>query len=183
MGPGRTFSSEHQRRMRLKHATSAGYGAHRHLYLHDTMRRIAAEVAAAAGRRPTLFDYGCGKGRFIAEMTRLGIFADIAGYDPGFAAFSAPPAGRFDVVTCLDVLDAAEERFHDAIVEDVTRLAAHLAIFDCLTKPLPKSGFPPRPPFYWIALVQRRMRMIKTEMHFLGLDGFERAVVIAEPLE
>lgn len=182
MGPRQTFSSEHQRRMRRQHTADDGYGRHRHLYLHDTMRRLADDVATAAGRRPTVFDYGCGKGRFIEEMAHLRIFAGVSGYDPGFTGYADPPAERFDIVTCLDVLDAAEERFRDAIIADVARLAVHLAIFDCLTRPLPKSGFPPRPPFYWAQLVQRRMRMVKTEMYFLGLDGFERAVIIARPL-
>jgi hypothetical protein len=108
-------------------------------------------------------------------------FSRIAGYDPGVEAFEAAPVGRFDIVTCLDVLDATEHRFRDAVIENVARFTNHRAVFDCLTKPKPKSGFAPHPPFYWISLVQKRMPVIKTEMHFLGLDGFERAVIIARP--
>lgn len=178
----RTFTSERQLFLRRKHATSQGYGTHRHLYLHDTIRRIAAELAPTEQRPLSLFDYGCGKGRFMEEMGRLRLFADIVGYDPGVVAYEVPPAGRFDMVTCLDVLDAAEHRFRDAVVEDVAGFIVHRAVFDCLTKPKPKSGFAPHPPLYWISLVQKRMQVIKTEMHFLGLDGFERAVIIARPL-
>lgn len=177
----RTFSDTHLRRLRAQHAKSDDYGRHRHLYLHDTMRSLAAAIGAAKGERVTLFDYGCGKGRFLEEMRRLDVFGEVAGYDPATADFQTLPRGQYDVVTCLDVLDAAEGRFVDAVIEDVARIAATAAIFDCLTKPAPKSGFKPHPAFYWIELVAKRMSVVKTEMHFLGLAGHERAVIIAKP--
>jgi 2-polyprenyl-3-methyl-5-hydroxy-6-metoxy-1,4-benzoquinol methylase len=177
----RTFTSEHQRHLQRNHAESEDYGTHRHLYLHDTMRGLASEFMAAEQRAPSLFDYGCGKGRFIEEMRRLDVFGEISGYDPGFAAFAAAPDGRYDIVTCLDVLDAAEQRFRDDVIADVARLTAHRAVFDCLTKPLPKSGFAPHPPFHWMSLVAKSMAVVKTEIHFRGLDGFERAVIVARP--
>ncbi len=172
------ISPQHQRRCRTKHAQSDGYGRHRHLYLHDTMRALAATVAAERGRPATLFDYGCGKGRFMEEMRGLGVFGEIAGYDPGVATFETLPNAQYDIVTCLDVLDAAE-RFVDGVIADVARITAHTAVFDCLTKPAPKSGFKPHPSFYWVRLVAKTMRVEKTEMHFLGLADFERAVIFA----
>ena len=181
MTPRRTFSEDHLRRLRHLHAVSDGYGRHRHLYLHDTMRRLATAFAEARGGRPTLLGYGCGKGQFLAEMRRLDLFAEIDGYDPGFAAFQAPPSRRHDVVTCLDVLDAAEPRFLPAVVEDVARLTGYTAIFDCLTKPAAKSGFAPHPAFYWTRIVENAMSVLRIDMHFLGLDGFERAVILAAP--
>jgi 2-polyprenyl-3-methyl-5-hydroxy-6-metoxy-1,4-benzoquinol methylase len=177
----RTYSAEHVRRLHAKHIESDGYGRHRHLYLHDTMRNLAASVADGGDKKPTLLDYGCGKGQFMEEMKKLGVFGEIAGYDPGFEAFQTDSDRQFDIVSCLDVLDAAEKRFLDAILADIARRTTRIAVFDCLTKPAPKSGFAPHPPYYWYQLVQTRTEVIAMELHFPGLLGFERAVIIAKP--
>jgi 2-polyprenyl-3-methyl-5-hydroxy-6-metoxy-1,4-benzoquinol methylase len=179
--PPRTFTSEHLRRQRDLHARSDGYGRHRHLYLHETMRKLAREFADAGGRAPTLLDYGCGKGQFIEEMHKLALFAAITGYDPAYATFEARPSGQFDFVTCLDVLDAAEARFVDPIVADVAAHASGMAIIDCLTRPKPQSGFKPHPPHYWIEIVKRHMRVVSSEIHFFGLSTGERVAILAQP--
>src|SRR5579864_6839932 len=144
-----TFSDSHLRRLRAKHAKVDEYGRHRHLYLHETMRALVGAAGATETSRSSLLDYGCGKGRFMEEMRGLGLFGEIAGYDPAVAEFQARPERQYDFVTCLDVLDASE-RFAATVVADVARVTANTAIFDCLTKPAPKSGFPPHPSFYWI---------------------------------
>lgn len=61
----------------------------------------------------TLLDYGCGKGKqynpaFNTEDGKtLEQFwgVDIFKYDPGVPKFSAEPAGKFDVVICVQVLN------------------------------------------------------------------------------
>jgi len=180
MSDTRTFTSEQVRRYRAAHAKADRYGRHQHLYLHDTMRQLAAQVAAK-GRTPTLIDYGCGKGGFIEEMRQLDLFATIAGYDPAVDAFATRPGGRYDIVTCLDVLDVVEPRFLNAVLEDVAQFATEMAVFDCMTKPKPDKPLKPRPFTYWAQIVGQRMRVVRTEMHFLGVVGFERAVIIATP--
>jgi len=181
MSSPQTFSPAHLRHLRSQHAKSNDYGRHRHLYLHDLMRELAVSVGTQVGRRPSLLDYGCGKGRFMEEMQRLDLFGEIAGYDPAVASFQAKPSEPYDIVTCLDVLDASE-RFVDAVIQDIAQLARTMAVFDCLTKPAPKSGFTPHPPYYWIERVAKRMQVAKTEVQFLGLAGHERAVIIAKPM-
>jgi hypothetical protein len=181
VGRLRTYSAEHLRWLRNKHAHSDGYGRHRHLYLHDTMRELAGELAVSRGCKPTLLDYGCGKGQFMEEMRKLDIFAEIEGYDPGFADFEIIGERRYDIVTCIDVLDAAEKRYIDAIVTDVAQRNAGVALFDCLTKPLPKSGFEPHPPHYWHEFVRRRMDIVSLALHFPWMNGYERTVIVAKP--
>ena len=181
MSAPQTFSPAHLRRLRSQHATSDEYGRHRHLYLHDMMRALAADFAAAEGHRASLLDYGCGKGRFLEELRALDVFGDIDGYDPAVGSFNTRPQTHYDFVTCCDVLDASE-RFVDAVIQDIAQIAKHTAIFDCLTKPAPKSGFAPHPPYYWIERVAKQMQIVKTEMQFLGLAGHERAVIIAKPM-
>jgi SAM-dependent methyltransferase len=177
----RTFTERHRELCRLKHRRLDGYGRHRHLYLHEEMRRLARRVAEAVrGRGITLLDYGCGKGRFIEEMQRLRLFSEISGYDPGVAEFDRRPTGRYDIVTCLDVLDTIETRFVDAALDDIARLTGGRALFDCMTRP-PPTEFPSHPPFYWRQVVERRMHVVETRVEFPDMDRFERAIVIAEP--
>lgn len=178
----RTFTERHVESNRLLHRRSDGYGRHRHLYLHNSIRRLAQAVKSRVPERGiTLLDYGCGKGRFIEEMRRLGLFSEISGYDPAVSDFARHPSVAHDVVTCLDVLDAVEVRFTESVLEDIAQLTGVVALFDCMTKPPPTSGFRPHPPFYWQQLVATRMRVVSTDVEFPGLDRFERVIITAEP--
>jgi len=168
-----TFSGSHIRRQREAHAKADGYGRHRHLYLHDTLRRLARQLDARSW-----LDYGCGKGEFIEQIRPLDLFATIAGYDPAVDAFAARPEGRFDVVTCLDVLDIVEPRFLAALLDDVAGFTAGLAVFDMLTRP---NRLRPHPPFYWTSLVRQHMDVVESSVEFPGVQDFERVVIVAAP--
>ncbi len=177
-----TYSPAHIRRQREAHTQVDGYGRHRHLYLHDTMRRLASRLRQdrPAGELSWL-DYGCGKGGFIEQIRPLGLFTAIAGYDPAVEAFQAHPEGRHDLVTCLDVLDKVETGFVDAVLADIAALTGHLALFDHLTLPKRESGLRPHPPFYWSQLIRRHMDAVETHVEFPGMQDFERAVIVAAP--
>ena len=90
----RTYSDTWLRRHRDTHAKHAVFGTHRHPYLHDTMRQVVAAVGGDRTDLPSLLDYGCGKGVFMAEMARLRLFRFIRGYDPAIDAYKARPAQR-----------------------------------------------------------------------------------------
>ena len=126
-------------------------------------------------------DYGCGKGGFIEQIRPLGLFAAITGYDPAVTAFRARPTGTYDLVTCLDVIDIAEPRYLDALLQDVAGFTAGLAIFDCLTRPKASSTLRPHPPFFWAAIVRRHMDVVETRVEFPDMQDFERAVIVAAP--
>jgi len=171
-----TFSSSHIRRQREAHAKADGYGRHRHLYLHDTMRRLARQLQATSW-----LDYGCGKGGFIEQIRPLGLFGTIVGYDPAVDAFAARPEGRFDLVTCLHVLDAVEPRFVDAVLADVVSLTGGLAVFDLLTMPKASSTLRPHRPFYWTHLLRKHMDVVEDIVEFPGMPDLERVVIVAAP--
>jgi methyltransferase family protein len=176
-----TFSSTHVRRQRERHTRTDGYGRHRHLYLHGAMRRLAAELREGDAAAPlSWLDYGCGKGEFIEQIRPLGLFATIVGYDPAIETFKTRPEGRYHLVTCLDVLDVVEPRFLAAVIGDVAALTGGLALFDCLTRPKPGT-LKPHPPFYWSYLVVQHMDMRQTHVEYPGMEGFERAIIIAAP--
>ena len=175
----RTFSTPHIDRQRASHAAADGYGRHRHLYLHDTMRAFAKQLRTADGTAPTWLDYGCGKGGFIAQIEPMGMFGTIAGYDPAVRSYNRKPEGTFDLVTCLHVIDVVEPRFLDAVLDDIVACTDGVALFDVLTRPAGPTTLRPHPPEYWTALVGRRMRVLDTTVVFPEIDGFERAIITA----
>lgn len=174
--PSQTYSPAHLRRQREAHANADGYGRHRHLYLHDRIRRLATTLGAA----PSWLDYGCGKGGFIEEIRPLGLFASIEGHDPGMEAFRTRPEGRFDLVTCLDVLDTVEPVFTAAVLDDIAGFTGGIALFDCLTRPKPGTKLRAHPPFYWTHLIRQHMEVTESRVEFPGMDGFERVVIEAK---
>lgn len=157
----RTYSDDYLRRHRTTHAKHPEFGTHRHPYLHATMARLAAE----AGPLASLLDYGCGKGAFLAEMRRLGLFSEVAGTDPAVATFRARPDRRFDVVSCLDILDQIEERFVAAVIEDVAQFTAGVAVFSVITRQSPAfAHLKPRSALAWRQVIERQMRVVTTEI-------------------
>lgn len=129
----------------------------------------------------TWLDYGCGKGSFIDQIRPLQLFATIAGHDPAVEEFGVRPDTRYDLVTCLDVLDVVEPRFVAAVLNDIAAFSGGLAVFDCLTRPKPGSLLRPHPAFYWSYLISQHLTVQETKVEFPGTEGFERAVIIAAP--
>ena len=181
MSRPRTYNSADISRQRSLHAASDRYGRTWHPYLNDTVRRLAEEIGRKDQRPATLLDYGCGKGGFVEAMAKLGLFGDVGGYDPAVDEFSTPPERRFDLVTCLDVLDQVRATYLAPVIGDVARLTADTAIFACLTRPAAASGLHRRSLSYWSALVGERMNVINTSIAHFGIEGFERAVILATP--
>jgi 2-polyprenyl-3-methyl-5-hydroxy-6-metoxy-1,4-benzoquinol methylase len=186
MSETRTYSAAHIRLHRETHAKHEGFGTHTHPYLHDTIRSVADEIVKAEGRQPTLLDYGCGKGSFMEEIRKLGLFASARGFDPAVDAFTRKPEGTFDVVTCLDVLDQAESQFTDAIVRDVAGYATHTAIFSLISKQWQKK--PATPAFVLRQMIEKRMKVarmwIRPSQGIEIADGaaLERTIIVARPL-
>src|SRR5579864_8240208 len=183
-----TFTKAYLQRHRDTHARAPSFGTHEHPYLHDTMRGLAAEIKAAEGRAPSLLDYGCGKGNFLEAMRRLGIFDNLQGYDPAIPAVSAQPDGRFDIVTCLDILDQIEPRFVDAVIGNVAQLTLGRAVFDIVSKQAKGVTQKTEPAFVWMQRIQRRMAVVTTKLHAgeileVSAGAFvERTIIIARPL-
>ena len=176
------YSPAHLSRQREAHAAADRYGRHRHLYLHDMMRELSTILRRS---NPTgdlsWLDYGCGKGGFIEEIRPLNLFTTIRGFDPAVVTFAGRPLRRFDLVTCLDVLDMVEPQFMSNVLDDVAALTTHTAVFDCLTRPKAGSRLHPHPPSYWSSLVGHHMKVVSTKTEYFGMDGFERVVIQATP--
>ena len=72
-------------------------------------------------------------------------------HEAAVEAFQARPAGRHDLVTCLDVLDKVEPNFLDAVLADAQRARA-FPWFNPFPGLYQYSGLTPLPfrPPYWI---------------------------------
>jgi hypothetical protein len=66
---------------------------------------IIAQFGAAAGAISVL-DWGCGDGGFVEALRQYG-FARVDGYDPFVAGASERPQGRYEMVTCFEVIEHA----------------------------------------------------------------------------
>lgn len=65
----------------------------------DVIRQFGAH-----GPRLTVLDWGSGTGSFAATLRRHG-FARVDEFDPFVAGASARPEGRYDMVTCFEVIE------------------------------------------------------------------------------
>ncbi len=153
------------------------------------MRQVVAGIPADGGDPPSLLDYGCGKGVFMAEMRRLRLFRFIRGYDPAVDAYKARPAQTYDVVTCLDVLDQLEDAFVEAVIQDVAQFTGHTAVFDVITVQTPAlAHLNPRPAAAWGEIIGWHMRVVEATVRPSTADEIaqgacpERVIVLAAPL-
>lgn len=184
--PIRTASDAWIARHRATHARAPSFGTHRHPYLTGTIRELALELGA--GEKPSLLDYGCGKGVFLEEMRRSGWFRFTRGYDLAVDAFRSRPAQLYDIVLCLDVLDQVEPEFAEPVIADVAQFARHAAVFDVITVQVPQlAHLNPRPAAEWEALIGQRMRVRAATVRPATADELaegacpERTIIVAEP--
>jgi len=185
----RTYSDDWLRRHRATHAQHVVFGTHRHPYLHDTMRRLAAGIAQETGEPPSLLDYGCGKGVFMADMARLRLFRFVRGYDPALDTYKARPAQPYDVVVCLDVLDQLEDAFVEAAIQDVAQFTGHTAVFSVITVQTPAlAHLNPRSAATWQEIIGRHMRVAEATVRPATAQELaegacpERVIILAGPL-
>jgi len=74
----------------------------------------------------TALDYGAGRGS-VAQA-----FPDISWteYDPGILEKSIRPNGRFDLVTCTDVMEHVEIEYVDAVIADLAEYTGKVLFMD-----------------------------------------------------
>jgi hypothetical protein len=184
----RTSSDAHLQRHRDTHAKHPEFGTHRHPYLHDLMREVATSVTMVGGELPSLLDYGCGKGAFMAEMARLNLFRYIRGYDPAIPVLNVRPAQVYDVVSCLDVLDQLEEAFVEPTIKDVAQFTGRIAVFNVITRQVPQlEHLNPRSGQIWQEIIGRHMRVSRMTIRPSTLEEIaqgacpERVIITADP--
>jgi 2-polyprenyl-3-methyl-5-hydroxy-6-metoxy-1,4-benzoquinol methylase len=186
--PIRTYSEAWLRRHRETHASHALFGTHRHPYLLDKVRQLALSLAGPGGERPSLLDYGCGKGVFLREMGRTGLFRYVRGFDPAIEAFKARPAQQYDLVVCLDVLDQLEAEFVEPVIRDVAQFTGRTALLDVITVQTPAlAHLDPRSAETWREIIRRHMQVAEMTVRQSTPEELqqgacpERTIILATP--
>ena len=73
----------------------------------------------------TFLDYGTGKGLLIQRLKKLvNPKIHITGYDPSVSEYSNHPEGKYDIVSCLDVLEHVELDSIDSVIDDIASLTS-----------------------------------------------------------
>ena len=86
-----------------------------------------------------VLDYGCGRGADVAHLQSLGY--DAVGYDPKWRP--EKPTGKFDIITCVYVLNVRDEATGDEIIADIkNHLAPGGKAFISVRRDLPEEGAP-----------------------------------------
>lgn len=184
--PIETSSESWLDRHRATHARHPEFGTHRHPYLPAFIESLVQRLSGL--EKPSLLDYGCGKGVFLQEMARSGWFRFVRGYDPAVAAFKSRPAQPYDLVLCLDVLDQLEGAYIEPVIEDVAQFAQRFALFDVITVQTPAlAHLKPRSASEWEQLIGARMRLESVTVRAATAEELQagacpqRTILIAEP--
>jgi 2-polyprenyl-3-methyl-5-hydroxy-6-metoxy-1,4-benzoquinol methylase len=75
----------------------------------------------------SVFDYGCGAGKYLKIFENMKVPAD--GYDPNVTEYNKIPVGVYDIVLCLDVLEHVPEAELDNVLQAIESRAKKYAIF------------------------------------------------------
>lgn len=181
-----TSSESWVERHRMTHARHPDFGTHRHPYLLEIIEGLVKSFPGL--EKPSLLDYGCGKGVFLRRMAATGWFRFTRGYDPAVEAFRARPAQQYDLVLCLDVLDQLEDAFIGPVIEDIAQFARRAALFDVITvQTTSLAHLNPRPAAEWERLIGAQLRVQRTIVRPATAEELsagacpERTIVMAAP--
>lgn len=101
------------------------------------------ELALLVGAQSAL-DYGCGKGAQYADQIMPGktleqlLGFEVAKYDPAVKEYRRLPAGQFDLVWCVDVLEMIPEQDMGWILEEIVAKARRALFLTVATYPAKK---------------------------------------------
>ena len=113
----------------------------------------------------SLLDYGCGRGTLWKALNekRHGIAARLryTGYDPCLPGHDKLPEGKYDLITCTDVLEHIEPEFLDNVLGHIFSLASKIVFFNIslveANKVLPdgrNAHLIIKPKEWWVAKLQ-----------------------------
>jgi hypothetical protein len=105
-------------------------------YKEQRPQRIAQFIDSCFGRSKTIsiLDYGGGNGELARALKRIG-FTSLAVYDPFVPEFSLPPAGTYDLILSIEVMEHAAAPLE--LVRDIARFAGPttVVLFSTLLQP------------------------------------------------
>lgn len=111
----------------------------------------------------SVLDYGCGKGGLVLALKKT-LCSDISirGFDPGIEEYSTMPKEKFDIITCVDVLEHIDRHAIDAVLNQIKNSMTGFMVFIIDLIPAIKSLADGRnahillaPPEYWASKINQ----------------------------
>ena len=123
--------------------------------LHDSRADFGNgfDGAGVAGRLPqalmkmhqlgicnSYLDYGTGKGQLVKHLRKnITSNINVDGYDPAVDEWSNHPNKKYDIVSCLDVLEHVELGSIDAVIDDIASLTKNFCYIVIDVQPAVKT--------------------------------------------
>ena len=87
-----------------------------------------------------ILNYGAGAGVFTKAISRMNV--DVVEYDPAVNGKKKKPKEQFDFVVCLDVLEHIEEKYIEAVLDELKWYIKKAGFFTICLKPAVKHTLP-----------------------------------------
>ena len=119
-------------------------------------------------RRISILDYGCGSGNLGEAVNSIFKIADITNYDPFIEKYLKEPEGKFDIVTCFDVMEHVEIQYVPNTIKYIADKAKYVIVF-CICcvdakKTLPdgrNAHITQKSPQWWITQISKKLHVIE----------------------
>jgi hypothetical protein len=109
----KTISDEYLHQNVLLHKDPAGFGGGGYKRMPEIIP-ILDEYEIK-----TILDYGAGEGTLKTALLKLERGYVVVNYDPAMEEYSEKPYGKFDFVTCTDVLEHIEIEYLDNVLQEI----------------------------------------------------------------
>ena len=150
------------------HKDSLSYGPASSYFQDTNIKRLfgipyGIKIANEHSRIKSVLDFGAGNGGLVLSLNKiLGEEIAVTGFDPGVNKYSEEPTGKFDVITCIDVLEHVDRTSIDKILNQIKNLTAGFMVFVIDLVPARKSLADGRnahvllaPPEYWASRINQ----------------------------
>lgn len=149
------------------------YGSMAHTFFPSVI-----EPMVRTTKSKSVFDYGCGK-QYLKELLKnMGV--EYAGYDPAVKKYSTLDLSKkYDMVVCVDVMEHVEEKYHDVVLEDISKLTKKhvlLTISPVEAKKVLSDGRNAHiciaGPSYWLPKICKYFEPVQMANCIEGVSGF-----------
>lgn len=122
------WTEDYSKLQKTMHENREDYGSIDKLDVAEIVCKAVIFLYAKLRRPIRVLDYGCGKGRLSENLSSILKIVEVTNYDP-FTEWSKEPEGKFDIVTCIDVMEHVEEECVNNTLRYIQDKAGFMALF------------------------------------------------------